>query len=414
RIDEDERSLLKKGLNFIPTQPLNETKFVAKLVARAEAGIYRKSLGDREEIVSEVKRVLEQQIQADKKKYFENLSRTQKKAIKKLKEDEEIIVIPADKGGRVVVMNVTDYIKKIREKLDTKAYELLEEDPSKSIHKKLELLLAELVGRNEIDQDEMEMLLENKKIPFVRGQLKVHKPDKSMRLIVSMRDTMGSALTKFITNITKSVADNNRSIKNTQDLVTKLYKLKVKKTSKLASLDITDLFTSVDREKVIVIVSDLLDQDESWKSKTSLTKENLLRLIEFSIENVIFQFGSQFYKQVYGLPIASSISPFLAGTAVNNFLFKNWNFEEYPYIGLARYVDDILLISELDKVQIEQLVKELNSKNDLQFTSEYEKNHKIPFLDVLIWINEKSDEIGTSWYRKETASTRLLDFNSDH
>ncbi|CAF1328533.1 unnamed protein product [Didymodactylos carnosus] len=363
---------------------MNETKFVAKLIAGVETGIYRKSLGDREEIVSEVKRVLEQQLQAGKKKYFENLSRTQKKAIKKLKEDEEIIVIPADKGGRVVVMNVTDYIKKIREKLDTKAYELLEEDPSKSIHKKLELLLAELVGRNEIDQDEMEMLLENKKIPFVRGQLKVHKPDKSMRLIVSMRDTMGSALTKFITNITKSVADNNRSIKNTQDLVIKLYKLKVKKTSKLVSLDITDLFTSVDREKVIVIVNDLLDQDESWKSKSSLTKESLLRLIEFSIENVIFQFGSQFYKQVYGLPMGSSISPFLADTAVNNFLLKHWNFEEYPYIGLARYVDDILLISELDKTQIQQLVKELNSKNDLQFTFEYEKDHKIPFLDVLI------------------------------
>ncbi|CAF1543755.1 unnamed protein product [Didymodactylos carnosus] len=112
--------------------------------------------------------------------------------------------------------------------------------------------------------------------------------------------------------------------------------------------------------------------------------------------------------------MGSAKSPFLADTAVNNFLLKNCNFEKYPYIGLAGYVDDILLISELDKAQTEQLVKGLNSKNDLQFTFEYEKEHKIPFLDVLIWINEKSDEIGTSWYRKETASTRLLDFNSDH
>ncbi|CAF0973794.1 unnamed protein product [Didymodactylos carnosus] len=110
-----------------------------------EAGIYRKSLRDREDIVSEVKRVLEQQLEADKEKGFENLSGMQRKAIRKLKEDEGIIVIPADKGGQVVVMNVTDYIKKIREKLDTKAYKQLEEDPSKFIHKKPEVLFSELM-----------------------------------------------------------------------------------------------------------------------------------------------------------------------------------------------------------------------------------------------------------------------------
>ncbi|CAF1447944.1 unnamed protein product, partial [Didymodactylos carnosus] len=168
--------------------------------AGVEASIYRKSLGDGEYIVSEVKRVLEQQLEADKEKGFENLSRMQRKAIRKLKEDEDIIVIPADKGGKVVVMNVTDYIKKIREKLDTKVYMQLEEDPSEFIHKKLEVLLSELVGKNEIAEDEMEMLLVNKKIPFMRGQLKVHKADKPMRLIVSMRDTMGSTLAKHITN----------------------------------------------------------------------------------------------------------------------------------------------------------------------------------------------------------------------
>ncbi|CAF1565839.1 unnamed protein product, partial [Didymodactylos carnosus] len=111
---------------------------------------------DKEDIVSEVKRVLEQQLGFDKTGRRENLSKSQRKAIKTLKEDENIIIIPADKGGKVVVMNVEDYIKKIKEKLDTKAYQKLDEDPSK-------------------DRDEMNMMLENKKLPFVRGQLKVHK-----------------------------------------------------------------------------------------------------------------------------------------------------------------------------------------------------------------------------------------------
>ncbi|CAF4443326.1 unnamed protein product, partial [Didymodactylos carnosus] len=86
---------------------------------------------DKEDIVSEVKRVLEQQLGFDKTGRSENLSKSQRKAIKTLKEDENTIIIPTDKGGKVVVMNVEDYIKKIKEKLDTKAYQKLDEDPSK-------------------------------------------------------------------------------------------------------------------------------------------------------------------------------------------------------------------------------------------------------------------------------------------
>ncbi|CAF4438629.1 unnamed protein product, partial [Didymodactylos carnosus] len=125
----------------------------------------------------------------------------QRKALKKLKTDENIIVIPADKGGKVVVMDVVDYINKIQEKLDTDPYTQLNEDPSKYIHKKLQILLSELVGKGEIDEDIMETLLVDKNIPIVRGQLKVHKVEKSMRLIVAMRDSMGSTLAKYITNI---------------------------------------------------------------------------------------------------------------------------------------------------------------------------------------------------------------------
>ncbi|CAF1410683.1 unnamed protein product, partial [Didymodactylos carnosus] len=130
---------------------------------------------DKEDIVSEVKRVLEQQLGFDKTGRSENLSKSQRKAIKTLKEDENTIIIPTDKGGKVVVMNVEDYIKKIKEKLDTKAYQKLDEDPSKGIYKRLEILLSELVGKQEIDRDEMNMMLENKNLPFVRGQLKVIK-----------------------------------------------------------------------------------------------------------------------------------------------------------------------------------------------------------------------------------------------
>ncbi|CAF1325750.1 unnamed protein product, partial [Didymodactylos carnosus] len=168
KLNDDERSILRKGLGFIPTQPLNTTKLVSKVIAGVEAGIRRKSLGEKEDIVSGVKRVLSQYLQSDKTKYYDNLPRNQRKALKKLKTDENIIVIPADKGGKVVVMDVVDYINKIQEKLDTDSYTQLNDDPSKYIHKKLQILLSELVGKGEIDEDIMETLLVDKNIPIVR------------------------------------------------------------------------------------------------------------------------------------------------------------------------------------------------------------------------------------------------------
>ncbi|CAF1672980.1 unnamed protein product, partial [Didymodactylos carnosus] len=67
--------------------------------------------------------------------------------------------------------------------LDMKAHQKLDEDPSKGIHKRLEILLSELVGKQEIDKDEMDMPLENENLLFVRGQLKIDKEDKLIRLI---------------------------------------------------------------------------------------------------------------------------------------------------------------------------------------------------------------------------------------
>ncbi|CAF1628364.1 unnamed protein product, partial [Didymodactylos carnosus] len=87
----------------------------------------------------------------------------------------------------------------------------------------------------------------------------------------------------------------------------------------------------------------------------------------------------------------------------------------YPYSGLARYVDDLLIVSELTEKQIKTLVEEFNNLNEnLKFEMEFEKNHCITFLDVCIKFNSDEVRLETNWYRKPTASKRLLHYESDH
>ncbi|CAF4264059.1 unnamed protein product, partial [Didymodactylos carnosus] len=378
KLNDYERSVLEKGLNFIPTRPINSTKYIAKMIAGIEAGLYNKSTGVKEDIISEVKKVVNMYLDRYIKLGVKNLSKVQLDAIHCLKSDETIIVIPVDKGTKVVVMNIDDYIKKVEDKLNTKDYTVVQNDRFKTIKKKFEILLSELVGKKDMDKETMEYLLSNKNIPYVRGQVKVHKEGNPMRIIVLMRDTMCSNLAKYLTKITKSLADGVRCIKNTQEFIKQLYKIKIKKNCSLASIDVSDMFTSIDRNKMFKTLDKMLDLNEDWERETSLSKESLIRLFEFCIENVIFQFRDKIYYQLKGLPMGLSISPFLADISVNEFLAKYWNFQKYLYSGLARYVDDIFVVSDLSENQIKSLVYEFNKLDEnLKFEYEDEKIKKI-------------------------------------
>ena len=43
---------------------------------------------------------------------YSNLSKEKQKAVEDLLERDDIVIVNADKGGAVVIMDVTDYIKK--------------------------------------------------------------------------------------------------------------------------------------------------------------------------------------------------------------------------------------------------------------------------------------------------------------
>ncbi|CAF1595654.1 unnamed protein product [Didymodactylos carnosus] len=110
-----------------------------------------------------------------------------------------------------------------------------------------------------------------------------------------------------------------------------------------------------------------------------------------------------------------SLSPLLADIVIQNFINKNWNHNKYPYKYLGRYVDDFILISSLSKSQVGELVDDMNSidrNKNIKFTFEFEIDHKLPFLDVMIHLD--NGILKTSWYRKPMANSQLLDYKSNH
>ena len=73
-----------------------------------------------------------------------NLSSDERKAIHELKADRDIMVLPADKGKAMVVMNTSEYKQKFKKLLDdTSVYEVLKKDPTTAYKNRLVKILRE-------------------------------------------------------------------------------------------------------------------------------------------------------------------------------------------------------------------------------------------------------------------------------
>ena len=73
-----------------------------------------------------------------------NLSKNQKDAVRNLRTDKSIHILKADKGNATVILNRTDYDKKILALLNTPTYKELKRDPTASIERKICSKLSEL------------------------------------------------------------------------------------------------------------------------------------------------------------------------------------------------------------------------------------------------------------------------------
>ena len=80
----------------------------------------------------------------------ENLSRDEKKALKSLRDDENIVVAKADKGKMTVVLNKVDYEKKASDIFQAGKFEKISSDRTKETERKLNQELKALLDRKVI------------------------------------------------------------------------------------------------------------------------------------------------------------------------------------------------------------------------------------------------------------------------
>lgn len=362
------------------------------------------------------------------------------------KQHPEVLVTKADKGNITVVMNKSSYMEKMDTLLlDENTYMKVKSDFTGSLQRKMNKYITMLEKGNYIsDVRGKSLRTYNGIFPRIYGLPKVHKKNFPLRPIVTYIGSPLYNLSKFFADVLSNiVGKSDHHIKNSNEFITNIKDVIIPHDHSIISLDVTSLFTNIPSQLVKKCIDknwmeikqqfrlmSEMDYEISVKSynrkindkytrknpliypkkQRGLSKEKFMEGLMLLLDNCYFSYEKSFYKQIFGSPMGSPISPVLANM-VMEFLetevLKKLSFVPLFY---TRYVDDIILC--IPNNRIDDTVTEFNKFHQrLQFTTELEENNQIAFLDVLL-VKQKDGSIKTDWYHKETWSGRYLNYNS--
>ena len=344
-----------------------------------------------------------------------NITREEQKALNELKKDTNRVILTADKGTCLVVMDKEDYINKSQDLLKEDTYRVIPEDPTSKQKNKLILLLKKIKNEGGISEEKYKnMYPTGAGISKFYGLPKVHKAGVPLRPIVSSRGSVTYNTSKELARILKPLAGRSTFIvQNTMDFVEQVKNIKLQPQECIISYDVKALFTSVPIKPAINIIKQLLEDDKELQHRTSMTAQHIICLLEFCLNNTSFIFQGRYHEQTEGAAMGSPLSPIIANLYMEAFEKEAISTAPDPPTFWRRFVDDTFVI--IQKAKEDSFFNHINSiDNKIQFTKEASRSDgSMPFLDTLVTINGDGS-LNTKVYRKPTHTDLYLQWDSHH
>lgn len=329
-----------------------------------------------------------------------------------VKSHDNIIFTVADKGNVTVALDRTEYLQKIESMLsDNNTYKKIIRDPLPKLKNRAYTILKHLNNNNLFYKkfNDNELTQTNTNLSKIYGLPKIHKNNIPLRPVVSTIGSPTHFLSKQLFNILNNAIKKPKSyLRNSYDFINRIKPFLIPDDHILISLDATSLFTNVNSEHVR---DSLIKRYCTISQCSNISLDDLLESCQFLFDSIYFKFNNNYYQQIYGTPMGSSISGLFADIVMDDLETSCISKLSFKPLFYYRYVDDI--ITCIPKNKIDEIIGVFNGyDNRLQFTSEIQNNNSISFLDVLL-INENNCLI-TDWYKKPTFSGSTINYYSKH
>ena len=246
--------------------------------------------GKVDEMRAEIKAVLKK-IQSPRP----NITREEQKALKELRKDNTRVVLTADKGMCLVVMDKEEYIKKAEELLNQETYKIIPSDPTNRQRSRLIQILKKIKEEGGMNEETYKKMYPTcAGIPKFYGLPKIFKTGVPLRPIVSSIGSVAYGTANELAWILKPLAGRSPySVQNTKNFVEQLKNIHLQPEECIISYDVKALFTLVPIEPAIKIIQHLVD-DQELQQRTSMTVKQTHHLyVGVLLEECLLHFSRQ-------------------------------------------------------------------------------------------------------------------------
>lgn len=342
--------------------------------------------------------------------------------------NKDIIVLPADKGGKSIITSKELYFEKmdqfISDCLADGTYISCEPSKFEDIRSDIEgiysLLRSKLSVYFKIDgkMKRPNLCGQLSSEPYImsrlRGSLKAHKPGFPVRPIISAPDCLGRNASEWLLKKLGIIAEFFKGIKihSAFELFSLVADIQLPETHRLVTWDYSSMFTNIpfDWAKSIISKYYYLLQGE-----TSVPVELFIDLLTFLVDEVAyFSYKGVIYKQNRGIAMGNCLSQCIAEIVTSFAIYQAFKVIDKDKISfLVKYVDD--LGGAMDESIISVFESHLNGiVSGLRVEREDEDNERsITYLNCKL--RRRTDNtIGFSWWNKPYSSRQILNFHSNH
>ena len=334
------------------------------------------------------------------------------KTLTRLGENPNIHITKADKGGGVIIMDKSEYTRKMMAILaDRETYQPRPAGSGLREATNLKQRLRRLLSTSEQGKRLLHLLPENPRIPKAYGLPKTHKSGVPLRPIISGIGSTPHSLAKVLAKpLSKLLGTmSGAHLKNSNDLLNRLGKIGFR-NKMLASFDVKSLFTNVPSDGAITAMKEVLETVDDVE--LPLPRPDFITAVTMCVNFGSLEFNGEEFNQYDGLAMGSPLSPVLACLYMESLEKRHYLRIAGQHSTWLRYVDDVLLVTN-QRCNLNNMLEKLNAVNGkIQFTVEREENQKLPFLDTLIHRSHQGARF--SVYRKPTNKDDFVHYFSAH
>ena len=183
-----------------------------------------------------------------------------------LHNNPDVTIKPADKGGRIVIMNTTYYIQETQRQLsNSQHYRILNTDPTVTYNKYIYHIIDQAWRLGIIDGTTKENLqTKNPKISTFYILSKIHKPNNPGRPIVNSIGSITEKSSAFVDEHLKKLTPRIPNyVKDTMHFINIMKNIQLGPKDLFVTIDVSSLYTNIPHTEGIAAINRMMEETET-------------------------------------------------------------------------------------------------------------------------------------------------------